>query len=90
MNLARLLAARAEADNPVRVGIIGAGKFGSMFLAQARLTTGLHMLGIADLDVARAAENCQQVGWSEEQISAPSLAAAMTSGATHIGDDAMH
>ena len=89
MNLARLLAARAEADNPVRVGIIGAGKFGSMFLAQARLTTGLHMLGIADLDVARAAENCQQVGWSEEQISAPSLDAAMTSGATHIGDDAM-
>ena len=89
MNLARLLAARAEANNPVRAGIIGAGKFGSMFLAQARLTTGLHILGIADLDVARAAENCQHVGWSHEQISAASLDAAMQSGATHIGDDAM-
>ncbi len=89
MNLARLLAARAEAGNPVRAGIIGAGKFGSMFLAQARLTTGLHVLGIADLDVTRAAANCRQVGWPEEQISAPSLDAAMKTGATCINDDAM-
>ncbi|MBT3535963.1 MAG: flagellar biosynthesis protein FlgA [Rhodospirillaceae bacterium] len=89
MNLSRLLAARAEAGNPVRAGLIGAGKFGSMFLAQARLTTGLQILGIADLDVARAAANCRQVGWTDEQFAAPSLDAAITSGATHIGDDAM-
>ena len=89
MNLARLMAARAEAGNPVRVGLIGAGKFGTMFLAQARLATGLHLLGIADLDVERAAGNCRRVGWSDEQISAASLDDAMQSGASHIGDDAM-
>ncbi|MDA1097707.1 MAG: SAF domain-containing protein [Proteobacteria bacterium] len=89
MNLARLLAARAEAGNPVRVGLIGAGKFGSMFLAQARLTTGIHLMGIADLNVEQAAKNCRQVGWSEAQIAAASLDDAMQSGATHIGDDAM-
>ncbi|MEE1557709.1 MAG: Gfo/Idh/MocA family oxidoreductase, partial [Alphaproteobacteria bacterium] len=89
MNLAKLLAARAAAGNPVRVGIIGAGKFGSMFLTQARLTTGMHILGIADLDVERAGVNCKQVGWPEAQIAAPSLDAAMKSGATHIGNDAM-
>ena len=36
MNLASLLAARAEAGRPVRMGLIGAGKFGSMILAQAQ------------------------------------------------------
>ena len=34
MNLQSLLAARIEAGKPVRAGLIGAGKFGSMFLAQ--------------------------------------------------------
>ncbi len=40
MNLHRLLAARAEAGDPVRVGLIGAGKFGTMYLAQAGLAAG--------------------------------------------------
>jgi predicted homoserine dehydrogenase-like protein len=89
MNLAKLLAARAAADNPVRVGLIGAGKFGSMFLAQVRLTAGMHLLGIADLQIEQAAGNCRQAGWSSEQIAAASLDEARQSGATHIGDDAM-
>ena len=52
MNLFHLL--RQRAGKPVRVGIIGAGKFGSMFLAQARRTVGLHVVGVADRDVSRA------------------------------------
>src|SRR5262249_8002198 len=35
MNLYRLLARRGEEGRPIRVGLIGAGKFGTMFLAQA-------------------------------------------------------
>lgn len=54
MNLAAMLAARAEAGHPIRVGLIGAGKFGSTFLAQARLTPGIHVAGIADLQIGRA------------------------------------
>lgn len=54
MNLFTKLRARAEAGNPVRVGLIGAGKFGSMFLAQVRTTPGMHLMGIADLSVPRA------------------------------------
>ena len=38
MNLHRLLLRRAADDKPLRVALIGAGKFGSMFLAQARRT----------------------------------------------------
>ena len=52
MNLSRMLAKRAEEGRPVRVGIIGAGKFGAMYLSQARLTKGTHVLGIADRDGA--------------------------------------
>ena len=45
MNLHRLLQQRAEAGKPVRVGIIGAGKFGTMFLSQIRRTAGMHLVG---------------------------------------------
>ena len=55
MNLFAKLSARHEAGHPVRVGLIGAGKFGSMFLAQALKIPALHIAGIADLspDTAR-------------------------------------
>jgi len=55
MNLYRLLRRRAEENNPVTVGLIGGGKFGSMFLAQARLTTGMQIVAIADLRPENAA-----------------------------------
>ncbi len=88
MNLHALLAARAEAGRPVRVGLIGAGKFGGMFLSQARRTTGIHVLGIADLDIARAEETCRRTGWSEEAFAAASFAEALATGATHLTEDA--
>jgi len=57
-------------DTPVRVLLIGAGKFGSMFLAQVPTTPGLEVAVIADLhpDAARAA--CRTVGWTEERVAA--------------------
>ena len=54
--------------DPVRVGLIGAGKFGSMFLSQVPTTVGLTVHGIADLDPDRAKAACRTVGWSEELI----------------------
>ena len=63
MNLSAKLRARAEGGNPVRVGLIGAGKFGSMFLAQAHRTPGLDVVAIADLEPARAEAALGRVGW---------------------------
>ena len=54
MNLYRMLQQRVAAGNPVRVGLIGAGKFGSMYLSQIPRTPGIHLLGVADLDPVRA------------------------------------
>jgi len=70
MNLHRLLGQRLEAGRPVRVGLIGAGKFGSMFLAQIPSTRGIEIAAIADLSPDRARQACQNVGWGSELIEA--------------------
>ena len=68
MNLHRLLGKRLEAGRPVRVGLIGAGKFGSMFLSQVPATPGIEIAAIADLAPDRAREACRRVGWTRERI----------------------
>lgn len=89
MNLSRMLAARAAAGKPIRIGQIGAGKFGTMFLSQVRLTTGMHLTGLADLMPQRAKDRLLEVQWPAEQIDAASLDDALKSGKTHVTDDAM-
>jgi predicted homoserine dehydrogenase-like protein len=70
MNLHHLLAKRAAAGKPVRVALIGAGKFGSMFLSQVPHTPGLEVPVIVDLDPERAREACRTVGWDDTRIAA--------------------
>src|SRR5438128_170116 len=88
MNLHRLLAKRAHDRKPLRVALIGAGKFGSMFLSQARRTPGIHVVAVADLDPERARASLARVGWSTEQYDARSLEQALRIGATLVTDDA--
>ncbi len=52
----------------VNVTLIGAGKFGSMFLSQAPYTKGLNVFTICDLNIDKAKKACREVGWSEDQI----------------------
>ena len=87
MNLYAKLCERAAQGRPLRLGLIGAGKFGSMYLAQVPKTPGVHLVGIADLAPANARTNLQRVGWLAERSAATSLEAALTSGATHVSDD---
>src|SRR3984957_10125644 len=68
MNLHRLLHERTAAGRPVRVGLIGAGKFGSMFLNQVPTMTGVEIAVIADLDPERARNACRTVGWDAARI----------------------
>jgi predicted homoserine dehydrogenase-like protein len=83
MNLHRLLNARRSAGKPVRVALIGAGKFGSMFLSQVPQVPGLEVPAIVDLDPERARDACRTVGWDAERIAATTFtadAAKATSG----------
>jgi predicted homoserine dehydrogenase-like protein len=68
LNLHKLMQARLDAGRPVRAGLIGAGKFGSMFLAQIPATPGLEVAAIADLDTERARMACRAVGWDAARI----------------------
>jgi predicted homoserine dehydrogenase-like protein len=73
MYLYSTLKQREADDRPVRVGLIGAGKFGSMFLAQVPTTPALLVTVIADLVPAQAIARCKEVGWDETRITATSF-----------------
>ena len=88
MNLSSMLRERAAAGKPVRIALVGAGKFGTMFLSQVRLTTGMHLAALADLMPDRARERMTGVGWPKEQTMAKSLGEAVKTGATFVTDDA--
>jgi predicted homoserine dehydrogenase-like protein len=87
MNLHHLLEKRRAAGKPVQVALIGAGKFGSMFLSQVPHTPGLEVPVIVDLDPGRAREACRTVGWDETRMAATRFtddASAATGGAIEV------
>jgi predicted homoserine dehydrogenase-like protein len=88
VNLHTMLMERQAAGRPVRVGLIGAGKFGTMFLTQVRVTPGLHLVGLADLDLDRARRQLAAAGWPAEAHAAASLADAVKARGVHLTPDA--
>jgi predicted homoserine dehydrogenase-like protein len=87
MSLHQQLQQRQADGRPIRVGLIGAGKFGSMYLAQVPRTPGVHLAAIADLSSAGARANLARVGWEAERTAAASIDEALKTGATHVGED---
>ena len=68
MNLYAKLRDREEQGKPLRVGLIGAGKFAAMYLAQVPRTPGIRLAMIADLAPANARTNLERVGWSPAEV----------------------
>jgi len=89
MNLTSMLRQRAADDKPVRAALIGAGKFGSMFLSQVPTTPGMHLAGIADLSTDRAKAACRNVGWPDGKADAKDLDQAVATGGTFVTEDSM-
>ena len=87
MSLYSKLQQRQAEGRPVRIGLIGAGKFGSMYLAQIPRTPGVHLVGVADLSPHAACRNLARVGWDPQRVQAATLDAAVKAGTTHVGDD---
>ncbi len=73
MNRYSKLQQRAADNAPIRIGLIGAGKFGSMYLAQVPRTPGVHLVGIADLSPDAVRANLSRVGWALHRTQATSL-----------------
>lgn len=87
MSLHQKLLQRHAEGRPVRVGIIGAGKFGSMYLSQVPSTPGVHLAAVIDLSPEAARVNLSRVGWPDERLQAASLDDALRNGTTWVGDD---
>ena len=87
MNLYSKLAQLQEQGLPIRLGLIGAGKFAAMYLAQVPKTPGIHMVAIADLSPDNAKNNLKRVGWDDERFGACSLDEALSKGQTYVTDD---
>src|SRR5262245_8693868 len=89
MNVSRMLQERAAAGRPIRIGQIGAAKFGTMLLAQVRLTRGMHLVGLADPMPQRARERLAIIGCSKEQFAAASAGDALKARSTFLTDNAL-
>ncbi len=87
MNLHAKLLQRQADNRPIRIGLIGAGKFGSMYLAQIPRTPGVHLVGIADLSPSAARNNLARVGWDIQQTQAKTLDQAIQEGSICITED---
>ncbi|MET3380556.1 NAD(P)H-dependent oxidoreductase [Variovorax paradoxus] len=87
MSLHTRLQQRAAEGRPIRIGLIGAGKFGSMYLAQIPRTPGVQLVAIADLSPDAARVNLERVGWQPERAAAGSVQEALKHGTTWITDD---
>ena len=87
MSLHTKLLQRAAEGRPIRVGLIGAGKFGSMYLSQVPRTPGVHLAAIADLSPDNARRNLARVGWEPGRTEATSIDQALKAGTTHVGSD---
>jgi len=87
MSLYTRLQQRAAEGRPIRIGLIGAGKFGSMYLAQIPRTPGVQLVAIADLSPDAARTNLERVGWKPGRAAAGSVQEALDAGTTWITDD---
>ena len=88
MNLYAMLKERSSSGRPVRVGLIGAGKFGSMILSQARHIDGLQVTAVADIDGDKAKQSFRRVGWDTDSCFAHSAQEALDAGKTWLTEDA--
>ena len=70
-------------DNPLRIGLIGAGKFAAMYLAQVPKTPGIRLVAIADLAPANARANLERVGWPAELVEKTPISEDWRKVATH-------
>ena len=89
-SLSTKLARREAEGKPIQVGIIGAGKFGSMFISQSHRTSGIRLAGIADLSKDRALQALKRTGYPEDRFDGTasiSLEEGLKTGKTAITTD---
>jgi predicted homoserine dehydrogenase-like protein len=85
MNLHQLLSEREAEGRPIRVGLIGAGRFGTMYLAQARNIPGIHVVAVADINLERGRDAFRLAGWPDSLVGESVDDALASNGTAVIG-----
>lgn len=88
MNLYPKLCALEEQGQSIRIGLIGAGKFGSMFVSQCLRTPGLQLVAIADLSIENAEAAVTVTGWPREMTCLHRIERAVREGRVALTEDA--
>ena len=90
--LSGLLAERERNGNPIRVGLVGSGKFGTGLVAQVAGMRGMNICAIADINLDNAREAFGAGGHAAEQTyvvqNGNGLEDALATGKRAITDDA--
>jgi predicted homoserine dehydrogenase-like protein len=63
-----MLAELTARDSPVRVGVVGAGVFGTKLLDQIEIVDGLRAAAVADLDTDRARAAYREAGVPDDRV----------------------
>ncbi len=79
---------RAVAGRPIGVAVVGGGVFGSLYLAQARRTPGIHIVGVADLAPEAVRRRLLAAGWPDAALQARDAEDARRHGTTWLTTDA--
>lgn len=87
MNYYSMLQELKAQGKPVRVGLIGTGKFGTMYLSQVRKVPGIHLVGVCELNIPKAFESLKRTMWPDEQVNAKTLEEAFKTGKTCVMND---
>jgi predicted homoserine dehydrogenase-like protein len=69
------LQAREDAGRPVRVGVIGAGRFGTMVICSLAMMRGMRPAAVADIDGARGMQALVHAGFTPDSVARAETAA---------------
>ena len=87
MGYQQMLAELQAQGKPARVGIIGTGKFGTMYVSQVRKVIGCHLVAICELDPARAYWALETTKWPKEQYDCKTMEEAYKTSKTCVVTD---
>ncbi len=76
-------------NETIKIGVIGAGKFSSMYLSQVKKTPGIQLIGIADLNIEKAKKCLESIGWEKSLLKAKSLENAKKTKNIFFTDDSL-
>lgn len=82
-----LLDKKVKDKKPIKIGLIGCGKFGTMFLNQSINFSGIKIVGIADLKMEKILSSLERIGWPRYKIEKKDITKSYKNSSLYITQD---